>query len=336
MRLASGALTPTQAADAEDRLLYAWRGDGRELAARLRLATLRQQAGQWRQELALLRESETLFPADRPAIHARLLDAFADLLHSDSEATLSPLDLVALVQENSDLLPEGAAGESLVAHFADQLAALDLSGQAAQVFEKLIKHATSAGARAKFGARLAALRLDEHDYAGAQAALDASNGDGLSPALLTERALLAARVAAGRGNLALAMSLLADQTGADADETRASLLEAAHDWPAAETALATYVAAAVPADGPLSDDGGRIVLRLASAAAQANDEAKLAELAHAYGDRFAEGPLAQMFRVLTGKPVQGVGDLPQITKGIAAARALPVALQALGAGIPTN
>lgn len=336
MRLASGALTPTQAADAEDRLLYAWRGDGRELAARMRLATLRQQAGQWRQELALLRESETLFPADRPAIHARLLDAFADLLHSDSEATLSPLDLVALVQENSDLLPEGAAGESLVAHFADQLAALDLSGQAAQVFEKLIKHATSAGARAKFGARLAALRLDEHDYAGAQAALDASNGDGLSPALLTERALLAARVAAGRGNLALAMSLLAGQTGADVDETRASLLEAAHDWPAAETALTTYVAAAVPADGPLSDDGGRIVLRLASAAAQANDEAKLAELAHAYGDRFAEGPLAQMFRVLTGKPVQGVGDLPQITKGIAAARALPVALQALGAGIPTN
>ncbi len=336
MRLASGALTPAQAAEAEDRLLYAWRGDGRELAARLRLAALRQQAGQWRQELALLRESETLFPADRPAIHARLLDAFADLLHSDGEVTLSPLDLVTLVQENSDLLPEGPAGESLVAHFADQLAALDLPGQAAQVFEKLIKHATSAGARAKFGARLAALRLDEHDYAGAQAALDASNGDGLSPALLAERVLLAARAAAGRGNLSLAMSLLADQKGADASETRASLLEAAHDWPAAETALATYVAATVPADGPLSDNGGRAVLRLASAAAQANDEAKLAELAHAYGDRFAEGPLAQMFRVLTGKPVQGVGDLPQITKGIAAARALPVALQALGAGLPAN
>ena len=337
MRLASGALTPTQAAEAEDRLLYAWRGDGRELAARLRLAALRQQAGQWRQELALLRESETLFPADRPTIHARLLDAFADLLHSDSEATLSPLDLVALVQENSDLLPEGPAGESLVAHFADQLTALDLPGQAAQVFEKLIKHATSAGARAKFGARLAALRLDEHDYAGAQAALDASNGDGLSPpALLAERALLAARVAAGRGNLSLAMSLLADQSGADASETRASLLEAAHDWPAAETALAAYVAMAVPADGPLSDNGSRVVLRLASAAAEANDEAKLAELAHTYGDRFAEGPLAQMFRVLTGKPVQGVSDLPQITKGIAAARALPVALQALGAGLPAN
>ncbi|MGC8523863.1 MAG: hypothetical protein ACP5M5_06210 [Acidibrevibacterium sp.] len=336
MRLTSGALTPAQAAEAEDRLLYAWRGDGRELAARLRLAALRQQAGQWRQELALLRESESLFPAERPAIHARLLQAFADLLQSDGDTSLSPLDLVALVQENGDLLPDGAAGEGLVARFADQLAALDLPGQAAQVFEKLIKNATSASARAKFGARLAALRLDEHDYAGAQAALDASKGDGLSPALLAERARLAARVAAGRGNLALAMSLLADQTGVDAAETRASLLEAAHDWPAAEAALAAYVTVAVPADGPLSDNSGRIVLRLASAAAQANDEARLAELAHTYGDRFAEGPLAQMFRVLTGKPVQGVGDLPQVTKGIAAARALPVALQALGTGLPTN
>ncbi len=336
MRLAGGMITPTEAAEAEDRLLYAWRGDARELASRLRLATLRQKAGQWRQELALLRESETLFPADRPAIHARLTGAFADLLHGDGAATLSPLDLVTLVQENSDLLPEGAAGEALVAHFADQLTALDLPGQAAPVFERLIQHATSAAAKAEFGARLAALRLDEHDYAGAEAALDASNGNGLSPALAARRARLAARIAAGRGNLALAMSLLASQTGPEAAETRASLLEAAHDWPAAEKALSDYIDATIVGDEPLSEGESRTILRLASAAAEANDEAGLADLAHRFATRFAEGPLLQMFRVLTEKPVQGIADLPQLGKEIAAARALPVALQALGATVPAN
>lgn len=336
LRLASGALTPAQAAEAEDRLLYAWRGDGRELAARLRLAALRQQAGQWRQELALLRESETLFPADRAAIHARLVAAFADLLHGNGAAALSPIDLVALVQENGDLLPEGAAGEALVAQFADQLTALDLPSQAAPVLERLIQHASSAGAKAAFGAKLASLRLDEHDYAGAQAALDASAGEGLSPSLIAERAILAARVAAGRGNLSLAMSLLAGQTSAEATETRASLLEAAHDWPAAEKALADYVAAAIPGDDLLSEGESRMVLRLAGAAAEANDEAALAELQRKYATRFPDGPLSQMFRVLTQKPVHGMADLAQISKEITAARALPLALQALGPAAPAN
>lgn len=329
LRRATGALSAAQAAEAEDKLLYAWRGGEHEVAARLHLADLRQQAGEWRQALAVLRESETLFPADKPRIHARLVDIFGALLRDDGGATLSPLDLVTLVEENTDLLPDGPSGEALIAHFADQLSALDLPGQAGPVFEKLMHNAPTPVARAEFGARLAALRLEERDFTGAEAALDASAGDGLSSTLISARARLAARAAAGRGDLSQAIALLADQRGPEIDEARADFLEAAHDWPAAEKALGTYVAETLPGDGPLSERQTRLVLRLSGAAAEAGDEATLADLAHTYTPRFPAGPLAEMFRVLTEKPIRGVADLPEISKEIAAARSLPMAFQAM-------
>ncbi len=72
LRLAIGAIDARQAADGLERLLYAWRGDRRERALRERLAELEARTGAWRAALALLRESETLFPDDKAAIHAEL------------------------------------------------------------------------------------------------------------------------------------------------------------------------------------------------------------------------------------------------------------------------
>ncbi len=47
LRLATRKLDKSQAADALDKLLYAWRGDARELALRERIADLRGQTGAW-------------------------------------------------------------------------------------------------------------------------------------------------------------------------------------------------------------------------------------------------------------------------------------------------
>ena len=61
LRLAAGVLDKTQAADALDKLLYAWRGDARELALRERVAELRGQTGAWRVALATLRQAADRF-----------------------------------------------------------------------------------------------------------------------------------------------------------------------------------------------------------------------------------------------------------------------------------
>ena len=331
LRLADGALSPTQAADAEEKLLYSWRGDRRELELRLRVAELRQRAGQWRQALAMLRETEAAFPEQRPAIHARLTDAFATMQRGDQANRMSPLDLVAMVQENPDLLPDGPGSEAIASTFADRLAALDLLQQADPVFTKLMHAATGAGARAEFGARLAQLRLEDGKAAGALDALAESQGEGLSPALVERRTLLFARASAAAGGTQKAIAALAGLASPAADEARASILEAAKDWSGAEAALGAYVAKAIPPSGPLDEGQARILLRLASAAAQAGDEAMLASLRQQDLARLPEGPSAAMFRMLTESPVRGVADLARSAKEAEAARALPQTIQALAA-----
>ena len=95
LRLASGAIDAKQAGDRLESLLYAWRGDHQELALRERLAELKAGIGSWRAALALLRDSETLFPDDKTAVHAKLTEKFGALLHGDTADSLAPLELVS-------------------------------------------------------------------------------------------------------------------------------------------------------------------------------------------------------------------------------------------------
>ena len=200
LRLATGAIDAKQAAERLEGLLYSWRGDRQERALRERLAELKARTGAWRSALALLRDSETLFPDDKVAIHGELTDMFAGLLRDDTADSLAPLELVSVVEENADLLPAGPDGDALQAKLADRLVALDLPKRAGPVLEKLMKAATTDVARAGFGARLAALRLRESDMAGAMAALDASVAADLPAELAERRTLLVADADARRGD----------------------------------------------------------------------------------------------------------------------------------------
>ncbi|HEX3402668.1 MAG TPA: hypothetical protein VHT74_20330 [Acetobacteraceae bacterium] len=329
LRLASGQLDVGQAADRLDKLLYNWRGDLSERALREHLAELRARSGAWRAALGLLRETEAIFPDDKAAIHAELTDMFAALLRGDAADALAPLELAALVDENADLLPAGPDGEALEARLADRLVSLDLPKRAGPVLEKLAQAAPTETGRAGFGTRLAALRLREGDATGALAALAASAAADLPPALEERRTLLAADANARRGDTDRALSALGSLATAAADEGRASILERANDWPAAQRALADYVAKAVPREGRLDDGQRRILLRFATAAARAGDEATLAALRQREAARMETGPLADMFRLLTADQVRGVGDLKRSGQEATLARALPGQLKEL-------
>jgi hypothetical protein len=329
LRLASSAINVRQAADQLERLLYAWRGDAQERALRERLAELEARSGDWRTALNLLRETETLFPDDKIAIHAGLAEMFASLLRSDAVGTLPPLDLVSMVEENADLLPAGADGAALQGRLADRLLALDLPNRAGPVLEKLMQAANTPQARAGFGARLAALRLREDDSAGALAALDASEAPGLPNEIMQRRILLAAEAFARRGDTDRALAALGGLDDAAADEARATILERANDWPAAQKALTAYVARTIPASGGLDDTQRRALLRLATATARAGDDAALAALREREGPRMGSGPLADMFRLLTADQVRGVSDLKRSGQEAVLARGLPGQLKAL-------
>jgi len=329
LRLATGAIDGREAADRLDKLLYAWRGDRDEEALRERLAELRAREGAWRTALGLLRENEALFPDDKAALHAKLIDMFAAFLRGDAADALAPLELVSLTDENADLLPEGAEGDALQARLADRLLALDLPQRAGPLLEKLMNAAPSGVGRASFGARLAAMRLREGDAPGALSALTASDVADLPKDLVERRTLLQADAQAREGDTAHALATLAALDTAAADEARATIFERANNWPEAQKALADYASKTVPPEGSLDDGQRRTLLRLATAAARAGDQAELATLREHDTERMATGPLADMFRLLTADQVRGVMDLKRSGQEAALARALPAALKAL-------
>jgi cellulose synthase operon protein C len=220
-------LRPIRATAAEDRLVLSATAPGSvvSLADPDTGATLLVGTGAWRAALALLRDTEALFPDDKAAVHAELTNMFAALLRDDTANALPPLELVSVVEENADLLPTGADGEALQAKLADRLLALDLPKRAGSVLEKLMQAANSDAARAGFGARLAALRLRESDPAGALAALDASVATDLPADLAERRTLLVAAANARRGDNERALAALASLDTPAADEARATILD---------------------------------------------------------------------------------------------------------------
>jgi hypothetical protein len=329
LRLAIGAINASEAADRLDQLLYAWRGDTRELSLRERLAQLRANTGGWRSALNLLRESEALFPDDKAAIHTELTEMFANLLRGNTADGLPALELVALADENTDLLPTGPEAEALEARLADRLLALDLPKRAGPVLEKLMQAAPTPAGRAGFGSRLAALRLREGDAGGALAALSASGAPDLPAELAERRTLLFADASARHGDTDHAMAALASLDTPAADEAKATILERASNWPGAEQALQAYAAKTVPEQAVLDDGQRRVLLRLATAAARAGDDATLATLRQQDGPRMGSGPLADLFHLLTADAVHSVADLNRSAQETTLAHGLPDQLKAL-------
>ncbi len=331
LRLATGALSPEAAADALSRRLYAWRGGAHELRLRLKLAEIETEAGEWRQALDLLSQTRTLFPAKAAMVQAARATIFSRLFATGAADRLAPLDLVSLIEDNADLIPTGDAGETLGEMLAERLVALDLPGRAAPVLERLMAAAPSGAPAAGIGARLAAIRLKEGDPAKALDALAATRAAGLEPALAERRTLLYARAMAAEGRSGTALAALASFHDPAADAIRVRLFEESGNWIGAEAALAALAAREVPASGPLTTSERTLLVRLASSATEAGDGTGLATLRAEYGRRMGEGPLADMFRLLTDPPTRSLDDLPRVMRETAIAEQLPDELKAIGA-----
>ena len=329
LRLAKGLATPAQTAEKLGKLLLAWRDDSTDVDRRLRIAALQTQAGQFRAALASLRETEQLAPEQKGNIHDLLQASFAQALAPEAQTRMSAFDAVALATENGDLIPEGNAGQSLAEQLSARLTELDLPQQAAPMLERLAKAAPPGPGRATFGSRLAAARLELNDPAGAVAALAESTAETLPQALLEQRTLTFAAAVAAQHDLPSADHALRDLDTAAADQTMAQLHENAKDWPNAVQAWNHALERTLAADGVLNVAQATLLVRQASAATQAGDDATLARLRTLFAARMPPGKLADTFNLLTDRPVQTQADLPLVTREMGLVAAVPGALAAM-------
>jgi len=218
LRLRSGALTPSLAADALERYAAIWRGDAKESRMRLRVAELRAAAGAYRAALEMLRDTEHLFPEQQPAIRAAMAAVFQAMLSQPQ--TVPPLELVTLASDYASLLPN-SPGPGISALLADKLLALDLPSRAGPMLAGLMAAAPAGPSRAGIGTRLAQMQFENAGFHEAEAALDASNAPELPEALVEQRGLIRARARAALGDLSNAVAILLAVGTASADDLRA-------------------------------------------------------------------------------------------------------------------
>jgi hypothetical protein len=110
----------------------------------------------------------------------------------------------------------------------------------------------------------------------------------------------------------------------------AELLAAGRDWAGAAAALRQVAEGSVPAaPAPLDPSARRLLARLAAFHALAGEEAALAGLRAAHGERMAGGPLAEAFGLLTSARLEGISALPRLSQELELARLLPSRLEVL-------
>ncbi|UPG72249.1 hypothetical protein MVG78_17310 [Roseomonas gilardii subsp. gilardii] len=304
LRLSGGQIDAGAAADTLEEALYSWRGESEELAARQRIAALRQQAGNGRAALAMLQETARLFPDRGSALRPLMRQALATALEKEA-----PVAAIALADAHPDLLAADPDQGRLLLGLADRLVALDLPARAAELLQRGMVGA-SGEARARLGLRLAGLRLEGGDIAGAAAALPDGKAQTLPPDLERERKLLSARLLARQGREDDAVALLRG-LGSDGAEPLAEILAGRHDWSGASEALAALAAAG---EGEMDDTRRQLLLRAAAYAVLSGDAQRLGGLRARWAAKLGDGKLAQDFNALTLDPVQGMADLPRLQR----------------------
>jgi hypothetical protein len=331
LRFANGLANAAQTAEALDRLLLAWRDDTSDVDRRLRVADLMTASNQFRPALKVLREAEQAWPARKELIRSKLRSSFDAALAPTGQAALSAFDMVALAEDNADLIPDGDAGQVVAERVIDRLAELDLPEREEKLLDRLAQTVPSGVARATFGARLASARLQLNNPAGAIQALKDTTTDTMPQSVLETRTLAFAKAVAAQNDLPSAERALLDLDTEAGDRLMARLREDAKEWSGAVAAWTRVVTKIVPAEGALSENQAATLLRLAGAAVQAGDEAALERLRMLDKARMPPGKITDTFNLLIGRPIQGVGDLPRVAADTALMRAVPAALSAMAA-----
>lgn len=193
LRMATGGMEPLEAARALERTLFAWRGEGEEVSTPPPHRGTAAPCGDGQGALALLRETQSLYPRSQAVLQQDIAAAFLDTLRQDS-----PVNAVALYVPSPNCCPPARRGMRRCPCWRTAWW---------RWIWRTARPACCGGRwtarpgprRAGLGSRLAAVRLAERDAAGALAVLNDTTAPAMPDPLRRERALLAARAEVQRG-----------------------------------------------------------------------------------------------------------------------------------------
>jgi hypothetical protein len=280
-----------------------WRGDTLEANMDQLLATLYFRTGQYRLGFEASKSTVQNFPS-LPAMAEMSSQAqgeFEGLFLDGKADKLPPVDALALFYDFRDLTPPGSDGDRMIRNLAERLVKVDLLGQAAELLKYQIDNRLKGAAKSDVAADLAIIDIANRAPEDALAVLTDTELEGLPPTLARRRRLLEAKALIDSHRIELALDILKDVTGRDADELRVEANWASKNYNAAGSLIEVmYSPGAGDRSAPqLSQTGQTDIVRAAVGYALDGDKIGLSRLRSKFSDGMADTPAWPMFNYIT-------------------------------------
>ena len=313
-----------------------WRGDDIESEALRMLAHFYTQEGRYRDSFHVMRTALTAHPNSEltRGIQDEASQTFENLFLSGTGDTLPAIDALALFYDFRDLTPIGRRGDEMIRRLSDRLVAVDLLDQAAELLQYQVDQRLQGAARAQVALRLAVIYLMNHKPDNAIATLRATRVEDVSTEMRQQRLLVESRALSDMGRADVALDVISNVSGKEADRLRADILWAAHRWQPAAEQMERMYGDRWKEFAPLNDAERADILRTAAGYALAGDMLGLARFRERYVGKMGDGPDRRAFDVIT-EPVDASGtDFRAIAHSVAAVDTLDGFLRDLAARYP--
>lgn len=309
--VATKSITSAQAAEQLETMRFMWRGDELELDLLHRLGLFYLDAKNMKGALGILAQAVRLFPDSpiTPQIKTEMAEAFRSIF-SEEASPVSPIEALSLYQTFSDLVPPGAARNTIVMNIVERLVSIDLLEQASSLLEGITKDSLQGEEKAKASTKLAAIRLLDHKAEGAISALEIVPEEGMPPSLIEERRILRARALSETGKSGDALALLGNNESKPARVLRADINMRAQRWEEAAKSLLDLIGPPPKPGEQITSEQAQWLVNCAVAMAMGGDTSGLDRIAIDYTPAMVGQPQNDTFRILT-RP-EKVGQLRDI------------------------
>ncbi|WP_149999362.1 hypothetical protein [Iodidimonas gelatinilytica] len=314
LEYAEGEISITEATERLERLRFAWRGDLLELDVLETLSSLYAEQGQFRLALETLQHAASAFSETPKArlLAARMTDIFSRLFLDGEADELPPLAALGLFYDFSELTPLGEPGDRMIRQLVARLVSVDLLDRAADLLEHQVSYRLEGSAQALVAAQLGKIYLLDGRPEETLRIMRATRQTVLPTDVMVQRSLVSSRALAELKRYEEATVLLEDISGREADELRADIFWASHDWPQLAAITSRLLGTRWQNEGALGLRERETLIRRALALSFTDDRMGLSQLRSRYQPLIKNGDYAGVFDLLTSPDGAPEGELSRI------------------------
>jgi hypothetical protein len=325
-----------EATGALESLTLSWRGDETETEGLQLLGRLYVEDKRYRDAFQIMRTALVVYPNSE--LTRRIQDeaavSFEQLFLGGKGDAMAPIDALSLFYDFRDLTPVGRRGDEMIRKLADRLVSVDLLDQAAELLQHQVDNRLQGAARAQVAVRLAVIYLMGRKPDRAIAALRASRSADLPNDLRMQRLMIEARAQSDTGRPELALEVIANLQGLEADRLRTDVFWKARRWRDAAEQIEKIYGDRWSAPGALLDAERADILRAAVGYALADDTIGLDRWRNKYAAKMADSPDKRAFDVVTTPFNANAPEFGEVARKVATADTLDGFLRDIRAKFP--